>query len=77
MDLKTLKWKKIAPLNEPRCTSMHFVHNNKIYVAGGFFTNGERLKTFESYDPDLDVWYLLGMTFFMKVSSLNTLWKQQ
>lgn len=73
MDVKTLKWKKIAPMNEPRCTSMHFIHNDRIFVAGGFFTNGERLKTFETYDPDKDVWYILGILLVTQVSSLSTL----
>lgn len=75
MDLKTMKWKKIAPLNEPRCTSMHFIHKEKIYVAGGFFTNGERLKTIECYDDAHDVWYLLGKLLLIQASSSSTHWR--
>ena len=77
MDVKTLKWKKIAPMNEPRCTSMHIIHNERIFVAGGFFTNGERLKTFETYDPEKDVWYMLGTLYVIKASNSNTHLKQQ
>jgi len=60
MDLNTLKWKPIASLNEARCTTMQFIHNNKIYVAGGYFTNGERLRSLETYDIEKDCWYILG-----------------
>lgn len=60
MDVKTLTWQKIASLNEARCTSMLFVHRDKLYIAGGFYTNGERLRSFETYDPEKDVWLMLG-----------------
>ena len=77
MNLDTLKWEKIAPLLENRCTSMIFTFNEKIYVAGGFFTNGQRLRTLECYDPVLNNWQMLGSPFFTKAFRSHILWRQQ
>lgn len=60
MNIDTGRWEQIASLNEPRCTSMVYVFKDKIYVAGGFFTTGKRLKSIEIYDPVSDIWYLCG-----------------
>lgn len=60
MNVETLVWERIAPLQESRCTSMIFTHQDKIYLAGGFFTNGQRLRSIECYDPARNVWEMLG-----------------
>ena len=62
MDINTLEWTKIASLNYPRCTSMTFVMNDKVYVAGGFYTNGKRVDSIECYDPKFNHWLMLGLS---------------
>lgn len=62
MDVNTLEWTKIASLNYPRCTSMTFIINTKVYVAGGFFTNGRRVDSIEVYDDVKNNWMMLGLS---------------
>ena len=60
MNTTTLEWEKIAPLNYNRCTSMTFTHKGRIYIAGGYSTESQRLESIEMYEPEHDMWYLLG-----------------
>jgi Kelch motif len=56
-------------MNYPRCTSMTYVIKGKIYVAGGFYITGKRLKSIEIYDPTLDIWFLSGKIGFLYISN--------
>lgn len=74
MDLKTNKWETIPSMNYPRCTTMTFVHDEKIYVAGGFFTTGKRISSIEIYSPKDEIWYLCGnylINFLLRSSTRN------
>lgn len=76
LDTRSLTWKNIAPLNEPRCTSMQFLVNDKIYVAGGYYVNGERLRSIEAYDEERNVWEIFGrVSVIDKVCSFPNLLK--
>ena len=60
MDIETRKWERIASLNYPRCTSMIYAYKGKIYLAGGFYITGKRIRSIEIYDPEVNIWYMSG-----------------
>lgn len=61
MNVTTMEWERIAPLNYNRCTSMNFVYKGKIYIAGGYSTSGQRLESIEVLDPEINIWYCMGI----------------
>lgn len=55
------KWINFNPLNHPRRKHKSIVHDGKIYVFGGFNSEGNHKLPVERYDPHIDEWATLSM----------------
>ncbi len=55
-DIDHNMWQTVAPLPSPRSGMGAAVVGNKIFVFGGFDTNGNVLNTVEVYNPNTNKW---------------------
>lgn len=59
-------WSMVSSLKEPRYNASAVVVEKKIYVFGGYTTNGAKATTVECYDPESDAWTILVEPNFRK-----------
>ena len=54
------QWEYVADMNIARYKHAACVLHEKLYVVGGYFTNGKIVKEIECYDPANDNWRIVG-----------------
>jgi len=58
-DLKTWRWKTIAPMLRRRCTGNVLCLNDELFVFGGYTGDKSRDRLIERYDMDQNQWIAL------------------